>query len=55
MNKIWLWLTTDDKGASLIEYALLVILIAIVALSAVAFMGEETSTLYSEINSGLDQ
>lgn len=38
----------------MVEYGLLVVLIAIVALVAVAAMGEQTSTLYSEINSGLD-
>ncbi len=52
MTKLMQWLNTE-KGASMVEYALLVVLIAIVALIAVSFMGEETSELYSEINSGL--
>jgi Flp pilus assembly pilin Flp len=46
------WLK-NEKGASMVEYALLVVLIAIVALTAVAFMGEEVSGLFSEIDSGL--
>lgn len=53
MTRIQLWLH-GEKGASMVEYGLLVVLIAIVALVAVAAMGEQTSTLYSEINSGLD-
>ena len=44
---------TNDSGASMVEYALLVVLIAVVALTAVAFMGGEVSGLYSEIDSGL--
>lgn len=37
----------------MIEYALLAVLIAIVALLAVKYMGQETSGLYSDINSGI--
>ena len=47
--RIW----RDDEGASMVEYALLVILIAIVALVAVELAGTELSSTYSEINSGL--
>jgi pilus assembly protein Flp/PilA len=45
----------DDGGASMVEYALLVILIAIVALVAVALAGEELSGTYSEIASSVAQ
>ena len=38
---------TRDRGASLVEYALLVALIAIVCLVAVLFFGEETSGSFS--------
>ena len=34
----------DDRGASLVEYALLVALIAIVCISAVTYFGEATSS-----------
>ena len=47
------WLTSE-KGASMVEYALLVVLIAIVALVAVELAGDELSETYSEINSGLE-
>jgi pilus assembly protein Flp/PilA len=44
---------TNEKGASLVEYSLLVLLIAIVALAAVAYFGNELSSTYSDINSNL--
>lgn len=42
---------TGERGASMVEYALLVALIAIVALIAVALAGSTLSTTYSEIAS----
>ena len=48
-----LFLTVDDRGASLVEYALLVLLIAMVALVAVTVTGTQLSETYSDINSGL--
>jgi pilus assembly protein Flp/PilA len=47
-------LLKSEKGASMVEYGLLVILIAIVAIVAVTLIGEQTSTMYSEIGSGFD-
>jgi Flp pilus assembly pilin Flp len=52
MNKVLTWLR-DERGASMVEYALLVVLIAIIALVALRFAGRETSTLFSEISSDL--
>lgn len=37
----------SDRGASLVEYALLVTLIAMVCLIAVMFLGDETSRSFS--------
>lgn len=45
----------DESGASMVEYALLVILIAIVALVAVQLAGTEISGTYSEIASSVAQ
>jgi pilus assembly protein Flp/PilA len=42
---------SSEYGASMVEYALLVVLIAIVALVAVALAGSQLSTTYSEIAS----
>jgi len=52
MLALWTKVTTwvkDEKGASMVEYALLVVLIAIVALVAVSLAGDEISTVFSEI------
>ncbi|MCZ6662721.1 MAG: Flp family type IVb pilin [Actinobacteria bacterium] len=54
LQRFILFLTVDDRGASMVEYALLVVLIAIVALVAVQFAGTELSETYSDINSGLE-
>ncbi len=56
MIALWTKLTTwmkDEKGASMVEYALLVVLIAIVALVAVSLAGDEVSNVFSEIATGL--
>ena len=37
----------DDRGASLVEYALLVALIAVVCIGAVALLGNSASTTIS--------
>ena len=43
----------EEKGASMVEYSLLVALIAIVALVAIQFAGNEVSETFSEIASGV--
>ena len=43
----------SDKGASMVEYSLLVVLIAIVAWVAVDLAGGALSETYSEISSDL--
>lgn len=42
----------NERGTSLVEYALLVLLIAVIAMVAVGVAGRETSTLYSTIGQG---
>ena len=42
-------LTRTDKGASMVEYALLVILIAIVCFVAVQMAGDTLSSTYGDI------
>ena len=56
MHVLWTRLTSwvkSEKGASMVEYALLVVLIAIIALIAVQFAGDQVSETFSEIGSGL--
>lgn len=57
MLALWTKATTwmkEEKGASMVEYALLVVLIAIVALVAVTLAGDAVSETFSEIGSSLD-
>lgn len=39
---------TSERGASMVEYAFLVILIAIIAFTAVQVVGNEVSSSYSQ-------
>jgi Flp pilus assembly pilin Flp len=41
------------KGASLVEYMLLLLLVAVIAVAAVRSMGAKTSQRWSEINSAV--
>ena len=43
----------NEDGASMVEYALLVVLIALIALAAVNAAGTEVSSTFSDITSGL--
>jgi pilus assembly protein Flp/PilA len=43
----------DERGASLVEYAFLVALIAIVCLVAILFLGSSTSTKISSVGSSV--
>ncbi len=45
--------TKTDRGASLVEYALLIALIAIVCIGAVALVGTNVQEPYEEIQSGI--
>lgn len=49
------FLMTDDRGASMVEYSLLVLMIAMAALIAVTVGGNELSESYSEIASSLTE
>jgi pilus assembly protein Flp/PilA len=44
----------DEEGASMVEYALLVALIAVVVIAAALFLGEEISEKFSEVGETLD-
>jgi pilus assembly protein Flp/PilA len=43
----------DDSGASLVEYALLVALIAVVCVVAVTLLGSNASTKFSSVASAI--
>ena len=43
----------DERGASLVEYALLVALIAVVCIAAISFLGNRASSKFSGVASNL--
>ena len=43
-----------ERGASMVEYALLVVMIALVAIGALRLLGGSLSEKYSDIDSGID-
>ena len=43
----------DERGASLVEYALLVALIAVVCIVAVTLLGKSASSKFSQVGSSL--
>jgi pilus assembly protein Flp/PilA len=43
----------EDRGASLVEYALLLALIAVVCLIALSFLGGATNSKYAGVGSSL--
>ena len=50
------WITShidNDRGASLVEYALLVALIAVVCIAAVTALGQSASEKFSEVDSAI--
>ena len=45
--------TKSERGASLVEYALLVALIAVVCIVAVTLLGKNASTKFSSVGSAI--
>lgn len=45
----WRYLNKPDEGATMVEYALMVALIALVAFIAVQVLGGETSSAYQSL------
>jgi pilus assembly protein Flp/PilA len=43
----------NDDGASLVEYALLVALIAVVCIAAITLLGNSASTKFSEVGGSI--
>jgi pilus assembly protein Flp/PilA len=44
----------DEKGASLVEYALLVALIAVVCIAAVTLLGSNASSKFSSVGTSIN-
>jgi pilus assembly protein Flp/PilA len=47
----WLWLR--EKGQGLVEYALILVLIAVVVIAILTVLGTRVSTVFSQIASAL--
>ena len=45
---------TDHEGASMVEYALLIVLIAIVVIAGAVFLGTELSEKFSEFGGTME-
>ena len=45
----------DERGASLVEYALLVTLIAVVCIVAVTFLGNSADSKFQEVGSSINK
>ena len=55
--KTWLqakFKTDSERGASMVEYGLLLALIAVIAIVAVKALGDNVSTKFSSVNSSLN-
>jgi pilus assembly protein Flp/PilA len=44
----------DERGASLVEYALLVALIAVVCIIAITFLGDQADSKFSTVGSAVN-
>jgi len=57
LTPIWCWLRAKldrgEDGATLVEYALLVALIAVVCIIAITFLGQAASTKFSSVGNNL--
>ena len=42
-----------EEGQGLVEYALILVLIAIVVIGILSLLGKQVSTVFSQVNSGL--
>ena len=54
--KTWLQakFASDERGASMVEYGLLLALIAVIAIVAVKALGDNVSTKFSSVNSSIN-
>jgi len=53
MQWIKTYVVVDEKGQDLVEYAVLVVFIAIVVIAAATFLGEGIGTVFSNIANAL--
>ena len=49
------YLPEKEEGQGLVEYALILVLIAVVVIGIVTLLGQKASEVFSSVNSGLSQ
>jgi pilus assembly protein Flp/PilA len=49
-HRSWRWAIRDQRGASLVEYALLLALIALVCIGALRLLGNDVATRLSTVS-----
>lgn len=54
INRLIRKLGEDESGQGLVEYALILVLIAIVVIAALTFLGKQVSTVFSNIANSLN-
>ena len=47
------YLPRDEKGQGLVEYALILVLVAVVVIAILALMGPQIANIFSRVTSGL--
>ncbi|CAN5787884.1 hypothetical protein BH18ACT6_BH18ACT6_13410 [soil metagenome] len=52
-TKVLNWAKDEERGASMVEYALLVVLIAIIAIVAIRLAGDNVSSTFSNVGTQL--
>ncbi len=50
----WHCVAADERGASLVEYAFLIVLIALIAFAAVEFFGDTVNNEFSDFTSSYE-
>jgi len=46
-------LVSNDKGQGLVEYALILVLIAVVVIAALSTLGTKTNSVFNSVNSSI--
>lgn len=57
MTRLYVWFTSrfaDESGATAVEYALMVALIAVVIIAAVSFIGTSASSQFNSVGSAVN-
>lgn len=53
-NKVAEWLQDEDRGATMVEYALMVALIAVISIAVITIVGQETSSAFDSVGTAMN-